>query len=74
MASTARQAQLDTSSVVDVTINQSSPTEMSKMRRHHDDEIAGEPQKYYFEYIYGAHEVHEKKSFPKSNLWFWVHS
>lgn len=30
MASTARQAQLDTSSVVDVTINQSSPTEMSK--------------------------------------------
>ena len=27
------------------------------MRRHHDDEIAGEPQKYYFEYIYGAHGV-----------------
>ena len=71
MASTARQAQLDTSSVVDVTINQSSPTEMSKikMRRHHDDEIAGEPQKYYFEYIYGAHGV-QKKSFTKSNLWF----
>ena len=70
MASTARQAQLDTSSVVDVTINQSSPTEMSKkMRRHHDDEIAGEPQKYYFEYIYGAHGV-QKIIFPKSNLWF----
>ena len=63
MVSTARQAQLDTSSVVDVTINQPSPTEMSKRRRHHDDEIAGEPQKYYSEYIfYGAHGVHEKSS------------
>ena len=73
MVSTARQAQLDTSSVVDVTINQPSPTEMSKRRRHHDDEIAGEPQKYYSEYIFMV-PTEFMKNLPRSNLWFRVHS